>query len=143
MKTKDGGCMKKKGIISICARGRMQAGRSSTLKSTRNWQGWFGCDDEGQCVPAHFVWRAVAKSRGIGCFVAVHVATSGSGRLRESYSPLCPLDISPKCDGGAVEFGGELTIEIYLNTEHVSKILISKATVPPQFRRVLRRNWGG
>lgn len=34
------------------------------------------------------------------------------GRSRESYSPLCPLDISPKYDGGAVEFGGELAIEI-------------------------------
>jgi len=36
------------------------------------------------------------------------------GRLRESYGPLCPLDISPKCDDSAVEFGGELAIEIFL-----------------------------
>ena len=27
-------------------------------------------------------------------------------------SPLCPLDISPKCDDSAVEFGGERGIEI-------------------------------
>ena len=28
-------------------------------------------------------------------------------------SPLCPLDISPKYDDGAVEFGGEQGIEIF------------------------------
>jgi hypothetical protein len=32
---------------------------------------------------------------------------------RRSVSPLCPLDISPKCDDSAVEFGGEYGIEIF------------------------------
>lgn len=32
-------------------------------------------------------------------------------------APLCPLDISPKYDGSAVEFGGEFEIEIVYENE--------------------------
>jgi len=36
----------------------------------------------------------------------------------ESCDPLCPLDISPKCDGSAVGFGGELEMECINDTKN-------------------------
>jgi hypothetical protein len=41
------------------------------------------------------------------------------------------------------DLGENMELRFFMKTESASKILISKATVPPQFRRALRRNWGG